>query len=127
VIYESRCNSCGKLYEYIKPAAQYLDSPFCCGVRTEKVILNAPMGHVVNIYYTSPIDGKPITTKQARINDLRANNCRPWQGLEEERKEAKRRAAYEEEKQDKALEKSVVEAWRQLTPEKQALLSKGVA
>ena len=84
------------------------------------------MGHVVNIHYTSPIDGRPITTKQARINDLKANNCRPWQGLEEERKEAKRRAAYEEEKQDKALEKSVVEAWRQLTPEKQAALSKGI-
>ena len=127
MIYESQCSSCGKTYEYIKPASQYLDSPFCCGVRTQKVILNPPMGHVINIHYTSPIDGRPITTKQARENDLKANGCRPWQGLEEERKEAKRRAAYEEEKQDKALEKSVVEAWRQLTPEKQALLSKGVA
>lgn len=122
MIYESRCNSCGKLYEYIKPAAQYLDSPFCCGVRTEKVILNAPMGHVVNIYYTSPIDGKPITTKQARINDLRANNCRPWEGLEQEKKVAQERKAYEEKVEDKKLEAAAVQAWQSLKPEQRKVL-----
>ena len=122
MIYESRCNSCGKLYEYIKPAAQYLESPFCCGERTQKVILNAPMGHVVNIHYTSPIDGKPITTKQARINDLRANNCRPWEGLEQEKKVAQERKAYEEKVEDKKLEAAAVQAWQSLKPEQRKVL-----
>ena len=122
MIYESKCNSCGKIYEYIKPASQYLESPFCCGERTEKVILNAPMGHVVNIHYTSPIDGRPITTKQARINDLRANNCRPWEGLEQEKKVAQERKAYEEKVEDKKLEAAAVQAWQSLKPEQRKVL-----
>lgn len=122
MIYESRCNSCGKTYEYIKPAAQYLESPFCCGERTEKVILNAPMGHVVNIHYTSPIDGKPITTKQARIDDLRRNNCRPWEGLEQEKKVAQERKKYEEKKEDQKLESAAVQAWQSLKPEQRRIL-----
>lgn len=122
MIYESRCNSCGKLYEYIKPAAQYLESPFCCGERTQKVILNAPMGHVVNIHYTSPIDGRPITTKQARINDLKANNCRPWEGLEQEKKVAQERKKYEEKIEDKKLEAAAVQAWQSLKPEQRKVL-----
>ena len=122
MIYESRCNSCGKLYEYIKPASQYLESPFCCGERTEKVILNAPMGHVVNIHYTSPIDGRPITTKQARIDDLKRNNSRPWEGLEQETKVAKERKAYEEKIEDKKLEAAAVQAWQSLKPEQRRIL-----
>ena len=122
MIYESRCNSCGKTYEYIKPASQYLDSPFCCGERTEKVILNPPMGHVVNINYTSPIDGRPITTKQARINDMRANNCRPWEGMEQEKKVAQERKAYEEKVEDKKIEAAAVQAWQSLKPEQRRIL-----
>lgn len=122
MIYESRCNSCGKLYEYIKPASQYLDSPFCCGERTEKVILNAPMGHVVNIHYTSPIDGRPITTKQARIDDLKRNNSRPWEGLEQEKKVAQERKKYEEKIEDKKLEAAAVQAWQSLKPEQRRIL-----
>jgi len=122
MIYESRCNSCGKLYEYIKPASQYLDSPFCCGERTEKVILNAPMGHVVNIHYTSPIDGRPITTKQARIDDLKRSGSRPWEGLEQEKKVAQERKAYEEKIEDKKIEAAAVQAWQSLKPEQRKVL-----
>ncbi len=121
-IYESRCLSCGRDYEYIKPASQYLDSPFCCGERTQKVILTPPMGYVENIYYTSPIDGKPITTKQQRINDLKANNCRPWEGLEQEKKVAQERKRDEEKKEDKKLEESAVRAWQSLKPEQRRQL-----
>jgi len=122
MIYESRCNSCGKLYEYIKPASQYLDSPFCCGERTEKVILSAPMGHVVNIHYTSPIDGRPITTKQARIDDLKRSGSRPWEGLEQEKKVAQERKKYEEKIEDKKLEAAAVQAWQSLKPEQRKVL-----
>ena len=122
MIYESRCNSCGKLYEYVKPASQYLDSPFCCGVRTEKVILNAPMGHVVNIHYTSPIDGRPITTKQARIDDLKRSGSRPWEGLEQEKTVAQARKAYEEKIEDKKIEAAAVQAWQSLKPEQRKVL-----
>ena len=122
MIYESQCNSCGKTYEYIKPAAQYLESPFCCGVRTEKKIFSPPMGFVENIHYTSPIDGRPITTKQARINDMRANNCRPWEGMEQEKKVAQERKAHEEKIEDKKIEAAAVQAWQSLKPEQRRIL-----
>jgi len=122
VIYESRCKICNQTYEYIKPAAQYLESPFCCGVKTEKVILNAPMGHVVNIHYTSPIDGRPITTKQARIDDLKRSGSRPWEGLEQEKKVAQERKKYEEKKEDQKLEAAAVQAWQSLKPEQRKVL-----
>ena len=122
MIYESQCNKCGRSYEYIKPASQYLDSPFCCGERTQKVILTPPMGYVENIHYTSPIDGRPITTKQQRINDLKANNCRPWEGIEQEKKVAQERKKDEDKKLDKKIEAAAVHAWQSLKPEQRRIL-----
>lgn len=51
-----------------------------------KVFLRAPMGFVQkDICYDSPVDGRPITTKQARIEDLRRNGCVEWDaGMMEE-------------------------------------------
>lgn len=46
-----------------------------CGAQAQKHFLKAPIGRVVNIAYTSPIDGRPITTKAQRIEDLARNNC----------------------------------------------------
>jgi len=46
--------------------------------------------------------------------------------MEQEQKEAARRAAYKEQADDAALEKTVVDAWQTLTPEKQAALSEAV-
>ena len=122
MIYESRCKICNKNFEYIKPASQYLDSPFCCGERTEKVILSSPMWRVDNIHYTSPIDGRPITTKQARVEDLRRSGSRPWEGMEQEKKVAKERKAYEEKVEDKKLETAAVQAWQSLKPEQRRVL-----
>lgn len=122
-VYEARCKECGKIQDYYQSAANRHDTPFCCGFQTEKVILTPPMGYCENIHYQSPISGRPITTKQERIEDLKRSNSRPWEGLEQEQKEAARRAAYDEQKADAAIEKSVVEAWQTLTPEKQAVLS----
>lgn len=122
-VYDARCRKCGKVTEYYQSAARCYETPECCGESMEKVILTAPMGWVEKIEYTSPIDGRPILTKQDRLNDLARNGCRPWEGIEQEQKEASRRAAYEEQKQDKEIETAVVEAWQTLTPEKQAVLS----
>ena len=122
-VYESRCNECGKVHEYYQPASNYRDTPFCCGYQTEKVILTAPYGQVDIPAYTSPISGKWINSRRERIEDLKRNDARPWEGMEQEQKEAARRAAYAEQKEDSALEKSVVDAWQTLTPEKQAVLA----
>lgn len=123
MIYESICHECGKVHEYIRSAKNYRDTPFCCGQKTEKVILTAPYGVVDIPAYQSPVTGRWINSRRERNEDLKRNDCRPWEGLAEEKKEAARRAAYDEQKQDKAIEKTVVDAWRTLTPEKQAVLA----
>jgi len=122
-IYEARCPVCSKQQEYYQTVVNCQDTPVCCGIKTEKVILSSPMGYVHNIAYTSPIDGRPITTTKARKEDMARNNCRPWEGMEQEKKEAARRAMYEEQKQDKALEKTIEQAIKQLPDEKKAALA----
>ena len=122
MIYEARCHECGKIHEYIRRAENYLDTPTCCGVRTEKVILSAPMGFVSHIEYTSPIDGRPITTKQARIEDLRRNNARPWEGMEQEVKVAQERAKAEEKAFDSKLEQTISGVYSSLPSEQRQAL-----
>jgi hypothetical protein len=121
-LYEARCTVCKKNHDYYQTVANCQDTPICCGVKTEKVIFNPPMGYVHNIHYTSPIDGRPITTTQARRDDLARNNCRPWEGMEQEKKEAERRAQYEEQKQDAKLEKTINETLAHMPSQKKAVL-----
>ena len=122
-VYEAFCHKCGKVEDYVRKAADYLNTPECCGQKMEKMIFSPPMGYCENIHYQSPITGQPITTKQQRIEDLRRSNSRPWEGLEQEKKEAARSAQYAEQEADKKIEKAVVQAWQTLSPEKQAVLS----
>lgn len=121
-LYEALCQKCGRQHEYYAMAANCYDTPVCCGQPAQKVILSAPMGYVQNIAYTSPIDGRPITTTHARRDDLARNGCRPWEGMEQEQKEAKRRQQYIEQKQDAKLDAAVQTAWHQLAPEKRQAL-----
>ena len=122
MIYEAQCEKCGRVEEYVRSAKECYDTPECCGQKMQKVILTAPYGVVDIPAYQSPITGRWINSRRERIEDLKRNDCRPWEGKEQETKEAARRAAYDEQKQDAALEKSVVDAWQTLTPEKQAIL-----
>ena len=121
-VYESLCRECGKVHEYIRRAENYLDTPLCCGYQTQKVILTAPMGYCENIHYQSPITGRPITTKQARIEDLKRNNCRPWEGMEQEVKVAQQRAKAEEKAFDAKLEQTIAGVYNSLPSEQRQAL-----
>lgn len=122
-IYESICFRCGKAHEYYQTAENCYKTPDCCGVPTEKRILTAPFGQVDIPAYVSPVSGKWINSRRERTEDLKRTNSRPWEGMEQEQKESDRQKAYQEAKEDAAIERSVVEAWQTLTPEKQAVLS----
>jgi hypothetical protein len=64
------------------------------------------MGFVqANICYDSPIDGRPITSKQARIEDLARHNCRPYDP--EMKTDYQRRIADDEKKLDKAVDETI--------------------
>lgn len=121
-VYESICRTCSQVHNYYKPVAQYLDTPECCGAKTEKVILSAPMGFADLPGYESPITGQWVEGRAARRNDLARHGCRPWEGMEQEQKHAAACRRAEEVRQEKALEETVQYAWNELKPEQRRLL-----
>lgn len=72
--------------------------------------------------YESPIDGRVINSRTQRRDDLERHNSRPWEGREQESKEAKRREGYIEQKNDSQLHETVSRAYYQLPPSKRDLL-----
>lgn len=73
--------------------------------------------------YQSPIDGKWVDGRVARREDLARNNCRPWEGMQQERKEAARQQAYEHQKQDRRLDETVNRSWAQISERSRRALS----
>lgn len=121
-VYEARCSTCGKLHDYFRRIADCLDTPECCGTKTEKVILSAPAGHVDLPGYQSPITGEWIEGRAARRNDLAKHGCRPWEGMEQEQKYAKEARRQMDAQEDKQLEAAACEAWNQLKPDQRRAL-----
>lgn len=71
-----------------------------------------------NVYvmpsYQSPVTGNWIDSASQRRNDLASTNSRPWEGMEQERKEAARRENYLNVETDKAVHEMVVDSWHKL-------------
>lgn len=72
--------------------------------------------------YQSPVTGLWVEGRRARREDLRRTNSRPYEGLEQEKKEAARHIRYAEEKLDASLTKAASEAFYQLPPSRRNLL-----
>lgn len=123
-VYEAICKKCLKLHDYFQPVSNYLKTPECCGELTSKVILSAPVARGDEIHwYESPTTGQTIKTRSDRKRDMEASNCRDYEGLETETYEAKRRTAYQEEKEDKQMESWIVDSLNKMPePKKNALL-----
>lgn len=119
-VYQSYCDHCNTRHEYYQSVANCHVTPFCCGERTEKRIFSAPMGIVDIPAYESPASGKWITSRAERREDFKRTGTRPWEGIEEEKNEAKRQSKYQEEASDKALDHVVRKAWADLPPSKKA-------
>ena len=125
-VYDAKCQKCGKVTEYVTSISRCQETPVCCGVSMTKVILQAPMGIVDIPAYVSPVSGKWINSRAERKEDLKRSGSRPWEGLEQEKKEAQRQKAYEEAKQDAKLEEAVQTAWNQLKPEQRKQLETAI-
>ena len=72
--------------------------------------------------YQSPVTGLVVAGRRARREDLKRTGSRPWEGLDQERKEAERRKAYTDAKLDESLTRTAAEAFYQLPPSKRAIL-----
>jgi hypothetical protein len=109
-IYVYDCRGCGKRFERFMPLALYRNTVLheCAGLGT-KVIL-PPMIHGDLPAYESPIDGRLIEGRRARQEDLRRNNCRPYETGEKEQNERARVQANErlERRIDETIEQAVL-------------------
>jgi hypothetical protein len=75
--------------------------------------------------YESPIDGHIVSGRVQRREDLKRNGCRPWEGREQEQKEAQRRLQYHEHAADAKLTDTVLKNLHQMRPEvRRALLGR---
>lgn len=121
-VYECMCAKCGTVQDYVRPVSQYMDTPECCGAKTRKVILTAPIGIVDIPAYVSPTTGKLIDSRSKRREDLKASGCREWEGIDQEKKVAQERVARDEKQADAAIESAAVAAWNSLPSEKRRVL-----
>jgi len=122
-IYEASCPECGAYHTYYQAVNNCYETPFCdCGAKTEKGVFTAPMGIVDIPAYQSPVTGRWINSRSQRAEDLKRNGCRPWEGMEQEKKEADRQKAYAEADEDKKLTRSAEIALAQMAPEKRRIL-----
>lgn len=113
-IYKHICPN-GHEFDLHLKFAELNDPQFCtCGELTERVICAPALVLVQNIAYTSPIDGKPITTKQARIEDLKRNGCIEYEpGMKQDHQ---RRLKEQERALDKSVDESVERAVATMPP-----------
>ncbi len=72
--------------------------------------------------YVSPVTGLWVEGRKQRREDLKRSGSRPWEGKEQEVKEAQRQKAYAEQKFDRGLEEAARRAYHQMSPEKRRLL-----
>lgn len=72
--------------------------------------------------YTSPVDGKVISGRAQRREDMRRNGCRPWEGRDQEVKEAQRQKQYQDQHLEQRLHENVMRSYHELPPEKRRIL-----
>jgi hypothetical protein len=72
--------------------------------------------------YESPVTGKIVEGRVARREDLARTGSRPWEGLEQEKKEAQRRKAYLAQQEEKSVDRAAWQAWYSLSPDKRRRL-----
>lgn len=127
--YEIECRACGKPDEFSSTIDERDKTPNCseCGAVTKRLI-SAVQGFVQfpaagGKGYVSQTSGKYIDTARARRDDLKRTGCRPYEGFEQESKQAAKDRAHEEKKSDERLHDSVAKAYHELPPEKRAVLN----
>lgn len=123
-LYSFECSECHKRDAVFRKIASRNEAPLCCDKSMVRVIEAAAIQADLP-GYQSPIDGRWIEGKRARMEDMKRNGCRPWEGMESEKKEAQRRAEYADKDYEKGLEAQIMNTYNNMSAEKQRLLAKG--
>ncbi len=108
--YDYQCQNGHRTTMYLTLANHVGTQPCACGEMAEQVI-TAPIlvACAQDVCYDSPIDGRPITSWQARTEDLKRNNCQPYDP------EMKTDYANRLKRQEAELDKSIEQYAEQVT------------
>jgi hypothetical protein len=122
-LYAYSCQ-CGARFDRYLPLAFYnAQQVHLCGRVAEKRILPTPvMGDLPG--YVSPVSGRWIEGRKARMEDLKRTGCRPYEQGEKEA--AMRVRAKEESDFDRAIEETVEAEVAQMPARKKELLAQEV-
>ena len=72
--------------------------------------------------YQSPIDDHVVHGRAGRREDFKRTQCRPYEGREQEEKEAARSRDYDDQKLDRRIDESAHRAYAQMHPDKRKAL-----
>lgn len=73
--YDYQC-ACGTRFEVITRMTQVREQEVCrCGLLAARVFSAPALVCPQDVCYDSPIDGSPITSRQARLEDMKRNGC----------------------------------------------------
>lgn len=127
-VYQYGCESCGIETNAYRSVEQRNNSPRCpkCGERTEKVI-TAPMVRPEIQPFQSPIDGRPINSRQQWKEDMKRNNCRPWEGIAAEKAHAESIKKSDEAKFEKGVKAEASKVLGHMSADKQKILKNSLA
>lgn len=121
-LYAYHCNRCDKMHEAYNHISQRHNGPICCEKVTDICIVPpAVMPDLPG--YESPVTGKWIEGRKARIEDLRRSGCRPYE--EGEREEYARQQKYEEKKNDAQLRETLMRTFYAMPEAKRRVLERG--
>jgi putative FmdB family regulatory protein len=123
-LYTYKCAACGSLETAFRKIAERNDAPECHGLMAR--IVEAPAVQPDIPSYQSPIDGRWIDGRKQRMEDLKRNGCRPWEGMANERREAIKRADEADKKLDAVLEKGLHETLNHMGVEKRQILESAI-
>lgn len=100
----------GHSFDLVLPLSEYDSVQQCsCGRPAMRQISRPRIWSKPEIYYTSPIDGRPITTQRARNEDLARSNCQPYDP--EMKRDYDRRVKEREAALEKAVDETVERAF----------------
>lgn len=103
--YSYSCSK-GHFFDRYLPLAEYDAPQTCaCGEAGRKLFPRVHLMKRREVYYDSPIDGRPITSEAARREDLARNNCQEYDP--EMKKDAERRRREASEALDRSIDETV--------------------
>lgn len=105
--YTYECGECKTIFTKFSTMREHRNSTECrCGNIAGQIIISAPMMIIPqDCYYESPIDGRPITNRKQRIEDMARSGCIEYDpGV---RQDIDRNLKESEFKLDKAIDETV--------------------